>query len=176
MDFQVRLEDCQLNFPIEPYPGQKLLADTILKACVDGQVAVLESPTGSGKSLAIICAVMAFQEAWKRRRLEKLAKVKEMQKEYEGEFALIVLMCMCLELSAQGLPLRELFKRQYELNKRIDELLDENDSHTQLKSVLERAERADLDLKTNVSYCIQWSHSFPRPNPTKRPRKRSRNK
>ena len=40
----------------------------VLKALDTGENALLESPTGSGKSLALLCSALAWQERWKASR------------------------------------------------------------------------------------------------------------
>ena len=53
-----------LYFPFEPLEPQRQLATRALEACELGGIALLQSPTGSGKSLALLCSLLA----WQRRR------------------------------------------------------------------------------------------------------------
>ena len=57
-----------VHFPFKPYASQIGIASRVLKALDTGTNALLESPTGSGKSLALLCAAMAWQERWKASR------------------------------------------------------------------------------------------------------------
>ncbi|CDS02763.1 hypothetical protein LRAMOSA00167 [Lichtheimia ramosa] len=56
-----------VEFPFQPYPAQlqmmvKIHMIQIIQALKKKQNALLESPTGSGKSLAILCAALAWRE------------------------------------------------------------------------------------------------------------------
>jgi len=73
MPFQVY--GTQVEFPYEPYPVQFVLMEKILRACENSQNALLESPTGTGKSLALLCAALAWQDKTKT----KLQREKEEQ-------------------------------------------------------------------------------------------------
>ncbi|KAJ4457912.1 putative Fanconi anemia group J protein [Paratrimastix pyriformis] len=50
-----------VNFPYQPYPAQMSLMDRMLKALARHCNVLLESPTGSGKTMAILCASLAWQ-------------------------------------------------------------------------------------------------------------------
>ncbi|KAI9217923.1 helicase C-terminal domain-containing protein [Blastocladiella britannica] len=51
-----------VRFPFQAYPSQIQMMSKIITALNDGKHALLESPTGSGKSLAILCAALAWRE------------------------------------------------------------------------------------------------------------------
>lgn len=57
-----------VNFPVKAYPCQISMMDRIIKSLSSKtqQNAILESPTGSGKSLSILSAVLA----WRQKRLD----------------------------------------------------------------------------------------------------------
>ncbi|GIY22401.1 fanconi anemia group J protein [Caerostris darwini] len=49
-------------FPYKAYPSQITMMDKIIKCLNKKQNCLLESPTGSGKSLALLCACLAWQK------------------------------------------------------------------------------------------------------------------
>ena len=52
----------QVHFPYAPYVAQKLLMERLLKAASSSGNALLESPTGTGKTLALLCGACAYQQ------------------------------------------------------------------------------------------------------------------
>ena len=53
----------KVRFPIAtPYASQKQVMMHVIRACKRGRSALIESPTGSGKSLALLCSTLAFAE------------------------------------------------------------------------------------------------------------------
>lgn len=52
-------------FPYKPYLAQKLLMERFLKAASSSTHALLESPTGTGKTLALLCGACAYQDRFK---------------------------------------------------------------------------------------------------------------
>lgn len=86
-----------VSFPRRPYGQQLALMDCVLRACVTGQNALLEAPTGTGKSLALLCAALAWQKREKEERArerepakqagqgEEKAREREKQVSVEGE-------------------------------------------------------------------------------------------
>ena len=52
-----------VKFPFpEPYPSQIVMMEKILFALREGTNALLESPTGTGKTVCLLCATLAFAE------------------------------------------------------------------------------------------------------------------
>lgn len=47
--------------PFRPFPGQIALMNKVLKAAQNRQNALLESPTGTGKTLALLCSTLSWQ-------------------------------------------------------------------------------------------------------------------
>ncbi|ORZ33420.1 helicase C-terminal domain-domain-containing protein [Catenaria anguillulae PL171] len=74
-----------IHFPFPAYPSQLQMMSKIIAALNNKQNALLESPTGSGKSLAILCATLAWrqheavarQTRYERDMAEWEAKMKE---------------------------------------------------------------------------------------------------
>jgi len=50
----------QIDFPFTPYQSQLVMMEKILLALSQRQNALLESPTGTGKTLCLLCASLAF--------------------------------------------------------------------------------------------------------------------
>ncbi|XP_047450348.1 Fanconi anemia group J protein [Mugil cephalus] len=53
----------KIYFPCKAYPSQLAMMNSIIRGLNSGQHCLLESPTGSGKSLALLCSSMAWQRA-----------------------------------------------------------------------------------------------------------------
>ncbi|KAI8144490.1 helicase C-terminal domain-containing protein [Fennellomyces sp. T-0311] len=64
-----------VEFPYKPYPAQIQMMSKIVKALKEKQNALLESPTGSGKSLAILCASLAWANHEKNLLVEEAEQV-----------------------------------------------------------------------------------------------------
>ncbi|GLD52973.1 Fanconi anemia group J protein isoform X1, partial [Lates japonicus] len=60
----------KIRFPCKAYPSQLAMMNSIVRGLNYGQHCLLESPTGSGKSLALLCSALAWQKA-------QFAKVQE---------------------------------------------------------------------------------------------------
>ena len=56
-----------INFPYEPYPCQEKCMSHVIKALHNSENALLESPTGTGKTLCLLCSALAWQEEFRRR-------------------------------------------------------------------------------------------------------------
>ncbi|KAK7171882.1 hypothetical protein R3I93_004242 [Phoxinus phoxinus] len=53
----------EINFPCKAYPSQLAMMNSIIRGLNQGKHCLLESPTGSGKSLALLCSALAWQQA-----------------------------------------------------------------------------------------------------------------
>ncbi|XP_020504664.2 Fanconi anemia group J protein isoform X2 [Labrus bergylta] len=53
----------KINFPCKAYPSQLAMMNSIVRGLNYGQHCLLESPTGSGKSLALLCSSLGWQHA-----------------------------------------------------------------------------------------------------------------
>lgn len=53
----------KIDFPFEPYNVQVDYMTKVIESLQTGKNAVLESPTGTGKTLCLLCASLAWQRA-----------------------------------------------------------------------------------------------------------------
>eukprot|EP00051_Salpingoeca_urceolata_P016967 m.228503 g.228503 ORF g.228503 m.228503 type:complete len:1130 (+) comp18829_c1_seq1:180-3569(+) len=58
----------QVDFPFDPYDVQLAFMDKMIQALESQQNALLESPTGTGKTLCLLCAALAWREGFKQRQ------------------------------------------------------------------------------------------------------------
>ncbi|KAF9914010.1 Fanconi anemia group J protein [Lobosporangium transversale] len=80
------IEGIKVKFPFAPYESQREMMSKIVKALQTEENALLESPTGSGKSLALLCGALAWLESEKGKRMAIRAKAKQMElKAKQGE-------------------------------------------------------------------------------------------
>lgn len=63
----LRINDVNIEFPFEPYECQKAYMEAVLRSLQQEQNAILESPTGTGKTLCLLCASLAWLETVKAR-------------------------------------------------------------------------------------------------------------
>ena len=64
----------EIPFPYEPYPQQKNLMRALHAAISASKSGCFESPTGTGKSLSVICAAMYWQQQEETRIIEAYHK------------------------------------------------------------------------------------------------------
>ncbi|XP_060580920.1 Fanconi anemia group J protein homolog [Ruditapes philippinarum] len=60
---KLTISGVKVVFPCKPYPSQFGMMDRVIKGLERKQNSLLESPTGSGKSLALLCSALAWQVA-----------------------------------------------------------------------------------------------------------------
>ncbi|OWF51735.1 Regulator of telomere elongation helicase 1 [Mizuhopecten yessoensis] len=61
----ISLRGVHINFPFEPYACQEAYMDKVLESLQTGQNAVLESPTGTGKTLCLLCSCLGWLQGRK---------------------------------------------------------------------------------------------------------------
>eukprot|EP00866_Antonospora_locustae_P000216 jgi/Antlo1/216/1498 len=60
---RLKINGLSVDFPYQPYPAQIASISKIIMALQEGGTAIVESPTGTGKSLSILCAALAYVES-----------------------------------------------------------------------------------------------------------------
>ncbi|XP_029668154.1 Fanconi anemia group J protein-like isoform X3 [Formica exsecta] len=63
----IMIAGTKVTLPVEPYPCQKAVMNSLIKGCTKEQHCLLESPTGSGKTLALLCGALAWQEQYREK-------------------------------------------------------------------------------------------------------------
>jgi regulator of telomere elongation helicase 1 len=54
------IDGCDIYFPFKPYPCQTNYFEKVISALQNSQNALLESPTGTGKTLSLLCSTLAW--------------------------------------------------------------------------------------------------------------------
>lgn len=80
----LRYAGVPVEFPYIPYRAQNALMHAVVTAGERGKHALLESPTGTGKSLAMLCAALAWQKDITA-RIEERKQTKQEEKELKVE-------------------------------------------------------------------------------------------
>ncbi|XP_042550548.1 Fanconi anemia group J protein [Dipodomys spectabilis] len=63
MNCEYTIGGVKIIFPCKAYPSQLALMNSIVRGLNSRQHCLLESPTGSGKSLALLCSALAWQQS-----------------------------------------------------------------------------------------------------------------
>jgi regulator of telomere elongation helicase 1 len=58
----IEINGLAIDFPFEPYPAQRTFMHQMVDALRNGSNALLESPTGTGKTLCLLCTAMAWRK------------------------------------------------------------------------------------------------------------------
>ena len=66
----------RVRAPVVPYESQIRVMSQVVRAASRGACALIESPTGSGKSLALLCAALAWREREMEEREEAKARAR----------------------------------------------------------------------------------------------------
>ena len=70
----IKLKGYTIKLPFTPYEAQTKSMETLLSSFETGESALIESPTGTGKSISILCAALAYLEEEKNKILEDTSK------------------------------------------------------------------------------------------------------
>ncbi|KAJ2082205.1 Fanconi anemia group J protein [Coemansia sp. RSA 988] len=67
----------QVHFPFKPYPSQLGMMNHMIRALNKAQNTMIESPTGSGKSLALLCASLGWKSSHAMKQKQLLANTSQ---------------------------------------------------------------------------------------------------
>lgn len=76
------LHGIEVEFPFKPYNEQVDYMKCVIESLQTGKNAILESPTGTGKTLCLLCATLAWRRAELKKRAEKIKDVVGKEPEY----------------------------------------------------------------------------------------------
>jgi regulator of telomere elongation helicase 1 len=66
---ELEIGNVTVTFPYQPYAVQVDFMEKVIQSCTTRQYALLESPTGTGKTLALLCATLSWCEQHPGRRI-----------------------------------------------------------------------------------------------------------
>nr|XP_021501525.1 Fanconi anemia group J protein [Meriones unguiculatus] len=66
----------KISFPCKAYPAQLAMMNSIVRGLNSSQHCLLESPTGSGKSLALLCSALAWQQSFSGKPVDESVNKK----------------------------------------------------------------------------------------------------
>ncbi|KAJ2597336.1 hypothetical protein GGF39_003091 [Coemansia sp. RSA 1721] len=72
----------QVHFPFKPYPSQLAMMNHMIRALSQSKNTMIESPTGSGKSLALLCAALAWQRDFSAKNKKRMVTIRQIIRKY----------------------------------------------------------------------------------------------
>ncbi|CAB3987407.1 regulator of telomere elongation helicase 1-like isoform X1 [Paramuricea clavata] len=60
----VNIKGVEINFPYKPYDCQVKYMEKVIQCLQEGKNGILESPTGTGKTLCLLCATLAWRDTY----------------------------------------------------------------------------------------------------------------
>ncbi|KAJ1899188.1 hypothetical protein LPJ66_002269 [Kickxella alabastrina] len=76
------ISGAQVHFPFTPYPSQLGMMQHMIQALNNAQNTMIESPTGSGKSLALLCAALAWRRDFSAKCRLRLSNARVVVRKY----------------------------------------------------------------------------------------------
>ena len=58
---KIIINGIEVEFPFHPYQLQVNYMNCVIESCQTGQYALLESPTGTGKTLCLLCGALSWK-------------------------------------------------------------------------------------------------------------------
>ncbi|XP_028416705.1 regulator of telomere elongation helicase 1 homolog [Dendronephthya gigantea] len=72
----IKVRGVEIDFPYKPYDCQVNYMSKVIECLQEGKNGILESPTGTGKTLCLLCATLAWRDTFVA-RLQLSMKVQE---------------------------------------------------------------------------------------------------
>ncbi|XP_071624934.1 ATP-dependent DNA helicase DDX11 isoform X2 [Heliangelus exortis] len=72
-------------FPYTPYPIQERFMAALYRALEGGRVGIFESPTGTGKSLSLICGALSWLRDFEEKKRQEEAQLLELEEKGQEE-------------------------------------------------------------------------------------------
>ena len=79
---KITIEGIEVIFPYEPYQNQIIYMSKVIEALSKGEIAGLESPTGTGKTLCLLCSSLAWLKYKRNEMIKKNIKDEIIPKIY----------------------------------------------------------------------------------------------
>ncbi|KAI6193490.1 Fanconi anemia group J protein [Aphelenchoides besseyi] len=80
----VDVSGISVDFPYEPYECQTKFMDSVIGALSNKQNAILESPTGTGKTLSLLCSTLAYVKSLKEKFVLDLPSMQIASQKSDG--------------------------------------------------------------------------------------------
>lgn len=71
----LKIKDIDVSFPHDPYPCQLNYMESVIQSLLSSSNALLESPTGTGKTLCLLCSILS----WQRHMIQSTSNIIEIQ-------------------------------------------------------------------------------------------------
>lgn len=142
--FSIRGVDVQ--FPFKPYACQLSYMESVITALQTSKNALLESPTGTGKTLCLLCATLSWRESLRGELVARAAKAEEEQRKVDSMPLEEVSMAQRLRADLQHLAAEKATTTQ------LPTIIYASRTHSQLKQVIGELKRTRFakGLKTTV--------------------------
>ncbi len=136
----------EVQFPFKPYDCQLSYMEAVITALQTKKNALLESPTGTGKTLCLLCATLSWRESLRGELVARATKAEEEQRKVEAMPAEEVSTARRLRADLQQLAAEKASTEN------LPTIIYASRTHSQLKQVIGELKRTRFakGLKTTV--------------------------
>lgn len=136
-------QERDFHHPYEPYDIQKEFMNAVYDCLEDGKVGIFESPTGTGKSLSLICGSLTWLRNHKRRTFEEGLDTEVGESDEPAWMLEHVLKRKKQEALARRQELESRIAKIKEKEKRIKEHFENGESQFKRRKVTDRGTDAE---------------------------------